>query len=88
MVKKKEKKEEIKEIGAPIPPVSPLFSNVVSITPHRDMVMLDFGFTGPSYLEPHGFEDNHISRVCLGWDAVEGLVTYLNDAMAERKKLK
>ena len=84
MVKKE--KVEIKDIRAPIYPVSPLFSNVVATSSHRDMVMLDFGFLGPSYFEPYGFEDNHISRICLNWDSAENLLKELKDAVSEHKK--
>lgn len=86
MVKKKKEEIEIKEIKAPIPPLSPLFSNVVRILSHPDMVMLDFGFVGPSYCEPYDFEDNHISRICLDREAAENLADQLNDAILEYKK--
>lgn len=86
MAKKAKGKTKIEEIKAPIPPVSPLFSNMVVISRHIDMVMLDFGFVGPSYCKPYDFEDNHISRICLDWEAAENLADQLNDAISEYKK--
>lgn len=87
MVKKEKEEEKIEEIKAPIPAISPLFSNVVSIMPHTDMVMIDFGFVGPSYCKPYDFEDNHISRICLDWEAVDNLMSQLNIAITEHKKI-
>ena len=86
MVRKKKEEIKIDEIKAPIPPVSPLFSNMVIVLSHPDMVLLDFGFIGPSYRKPYGLEDNHISRICLDWDAAENLVEQLNNAFSEYKK--
>ena len=86
MAKKEKAETKIEEIKAPIPPLSPLFSNVTVILPHTSMVLLDFGFVGPSYCEPYDFEDNHISRICLDWDAAENLAEQLNDAILEYKK--
>ena len=83
---KEEKKRKIEEVKAPIPPVSPLFSNVTAIASHADMVMLDFGFVAPSYCEPHDLEDNHISRICLDWDAAGNLASRLEEAISEHKK--
>lgn len=86
MAKKEKEEIKLKEIKAPIPPVSPLFSNVLMVSSHADMVMLDFGFVGPSYFEPYDFEDNHISRICLDWGAAENLAEQLSDAILEYKK--
>jgi len=86
MVKKKKEEIEIEEIKAPIPPLSPLFSNVVALFSHSDMVMLDFGFVAPSYREPHGIEDSQVARICLPWDSAENLSESLNDAISDYKK--
>lgn len=86
MVKKKKEEVKIEEIKAPIPPISPLFSNVVAIFPHSDMVMLDFGFVAPSYRKPYNFEDSQIARVCLPWDSAEILLDNLSDAISDYKK--
>jgi len=48
--------------------------------------MFDFGFVGPSYCKPYDLEDNHISRICLDWDAAENLAEQLNNAILEYKK--
>lgn len=88
MARKKKEEIEIEEIKAPIPPLSPLFSNSVAIWAHSDMVMLDFGFVGPSYREPYGFEDSHMARMCLDWDAAENLVNNLSDAISDHKKVQ
>jgi len=86
MVKKKKEEIEIEEIKAPIPPLSPLFSNVVAIFAHSDMVMLDFGFVAPSYREPYNVEDSQIARVCLPWDSAEVFLNNLSDAVSNYKK--
>jgi len=86
MAKKAKEETKIEEIKAPIPPLSPLFSNVTAIWPHTDMVLLDFGFVGPSYRKPYDFEDNHISRICLDWEAAENLAEQLSGAILEYKK--
>lgn len=86
MVKKKKEEVKIEEIKAPIPPLSPLFSNVVAIFPHSDIVMLDFGFAAPSYREPYNIEDSQIARVCLPWNSAEALLDNLSDAISDYKK--
>jgi hypothetical protein len=87
MAKKEKKEIEIEEIKAPIPPVSPLFSNVTVVSPHVDMILLDFGFLAPSYRKPYELEDNHISRVCLDWDTAETFASQLKEAISEYKKM-
>lgn len=84
----KRKKEEIKieEIKAPISPVSPLFSNVVNVSSHRDVVMLDFGFVAPSYRKPWDVEDSQIARICLPWDSAASLAKVLSDVISDHKK--
>jgi hypothetical protein len=81
----KEKKEsiEIKEISAPVPPLAPLFANLVSITGHPDMVLLDFGFYAPSYKKPYGVEDTQVARFCIPWDTAKDLVDSLNESISE-----
>jgi len=86
MVKKKKEEVKIEEIKAPLPPLSPLFSNVVAIFFHSDIVVLDFGFVAPSYREPHGIEDSQVARICLPWDSAEDLSESLNNAILDYKK--
>lgn len=86
MAKKKKEEIKIEEITAPISPVSPLFSNVVSVFSHPHTVMLDFGFAAPRYRQPHDVEDSQIARICLSWDSAESLAKFLSDVISEHKK--
>ena len=86
MARKKKEEIEIKEIKAPTPPVSPLFSNFVWVISHPDIVLLDFGFLAPSYTEPYGIEDMQIARICVSWDAAEQLLDELKEIVSKRKK--
>jgi len=86
MAKKKKEDIKIKEIRAPIPPVSPLFSNLAVVFSHEEVVMLDFGFISPSYAQPHNVEDYQLARICLPWDTAEFLSESLRDAVSGHKK--
>lgn len=68
----KKKATEIKEIQAPASSVLPLFSNLTLVNPHEDMVLIDFGFIAPSYIDEADYlEDTQIARICLSWSAAE-----------------
>jgi hypothetical protein len=84
MARKKE--EEIKEIKAPVSPVSPLFSNLVWVLSHPDFVLLDFGFVAPGYTEPYEVEDTQVARICITWDSAEQLLGRLGEMVSEHKK--
>jgi methylglyoxal synthase len=86
MAKKKEEDIKIKEIRAPISPVSPLFSNIAVVFSHEEVVMLDFGFISPSYAQPHNIEDSQLARICLPWDTAEFLSESLKDVISDHKK--
>jgi len=86
MVKKKKEEIEIEEIKAPIPPISPLLSNVVAVFSCLEVVMLDFGFVAPDYRKPYGIEDSQVARICLPWDSAENLLESLNDVISDYKK--
>jgi len=79
--------KKVIQVKASLPSVSPLFSNMVIVVPHQNMVMLDFGFLGPSYCKPYDFEDSQISRICIDWVAVDMLIEQLQDALSEHKKV-
>ena len=69
---KKKKEIEIKEIKAPASSVFPLFSNLTVTHSHEDMILIDFGFIAPSYIEESDdLEDTQIARICLSWSAAE-----------------
>ena len=86
MAKKKKEEIEIEEIKAPISSLSPLFSNITAVFTNPDMVMLDFGFVGPSYREPYDIEDSQVARICIPWDSAEILLKTLSDATSAYKK--
>ena len=88
MAKKKEKTTKLKEIEAPLPPLSPLFTNLAIALGHPDMVMLDFGFIAPSYAEPHDIEDSHLARICMPWDIAEIFCESLQEAISTHKATK
>ena len=86
MAKTKKEEPKIVDISAPATPLSPLFSNIVDIRTHKEVVMLDFGFIGPNYSDPKKIEMTQISRLCLPWMAIEFLYEQLNDVITEYNK--
>lgn len=81
-MKKTKKETEIKEILAPANSISPLFSNVIAVYSHEEMVVLDFGFLAPTYIEKADYmEDTQIARLCLPWSVIEDLHRALSDAL-------
>ena len=85
MARKKEK-VETPEIKASLTPVSPVTANMVALFSSENVLMIDFGFVAPSYKKPYELEDNQIARICLTWNAADGLSELLIDAISEHKK--
>ena len=86
MPRKKREEPEIKEIKAPIPSLSPIFSNFAMVSPSTDMLMVDFAFVAPSYTAPYDLEDNHVARILLSWDAAQILSESLNKTLTEHEE--
>lgn len=86
MAKKEEKKQELAHIKAPISALSPVYTNVIALFSHEEVVMLDFGMCAPSYCEPHEMEDAQLARVILSWEGAEGLFGMLKSAISAHKK--
>jgi hypothetical protein len=82
-----DKEIEAKLIQASPNPISPIFSNDISVFSKKDIVLLDFGVFAPIYGQ--GAEENEVTqvaRIFLSWDAVEDLSDQLLDAIKESKK--
>lgn len=91
MVIKKENESPIPEIKASLPPLAPIFSNIVAVVPSRSIALVDFGFVAPNYSAPVGessrehLEDNQVARICLSWDAAESLAESMKEAIKFHK---
>ena len=86
MPNKKQNNLEIKEVQAPIAPLSPLFSNIIEVHTHSEIVVIDFGFVAPGYSEPYDIEATQIARICVPWSAIEHLSGLLNKAILDHNK--
>lgn len=81
-MKKRNKKTPIKEIPASPKSIAPLFANVTLVNPHEEMVLLDFGFLAPPYIENADYlEDSQVARLCLPWSNAEALHKQLSEAL-------
>jgi len=79
---KKDKETKTKEIPSPPKSIAPLFANMVMGHAHEEMVVLDFGFFAPSYIENADYmEDTQVARLCLPWSTAETLHELLSDIM-------
>jgi len=88
-MKKTKKEIEIKEIPATANSIAPLFSNIPAVYTHEEMVVLDFGFLAPPYIENADYlEDTQIARLCLPWSAIEELHRMLSDALEKHSGKK
>jgi hypothetical protein len=81
-MKKIEKEPKIKEIPSPPKSIAPIFTNIVTGYSHEEMVVLDFGFFAPSYIEDADYlEDSQVARLCLPWSTAEDLHELLSDIL-------
>jgi len=81
-MKKMNKQTEIKEIPSPPKSIAPLFANITTGYSHEEMVVLDFGFFAPSYIQDADYlEDSQVARLCLPWSTAEALHELLSDIL-------
>lgn len=88
-MKKTDKETEIKEIPSPPQSIAPVFSNIVTGYSHEEMVVLDFGFFAPSYIQNADyFEDHQVARLCLPWTTATALHELLSDMLKSQPRKK
>jgi hypothetical protein len=66
--------------------VLPLLSDIFAVFSEKNIVMIDFGFTAPSYFEPHKMQDTQIARICLSWELAQKLSDVLQNTILEHKE--
>ena len=88
MEEKKKEEPKIVEVSAPATPLSPLLANLVDVSTHPEIVVLDFGFIAPRFGERDKIEVTQIARICLNWSDIEELSEMFNDAITNHKKSK
>ena len=76
----------IPENPATPPSVSPLLANVISLHNAGDLVLMDFGFLAPSYVDPYDLEDTHIARICLNLQSAKHLSKQLSKLLSDKNK--
>jgi hypothetical protein len=84
MAKKKTKKSlESDQHGVSVPTI---YSNVVGIGYGDTDVVINFGFSTPSYFEPNDDEDTLVARIVLSWKIADNLSASLQDIISDHKK--
>ena len=83
MAKKTKKSSEFEHKQAPMLGV---YSNTVGIGYSDTEVVLNFGLSTPSYLEPHEDEDIPVARIVLSWEGAKELLESLGGIAAEKSK--
>ena len=83
MAKKTKKSAQIERHEVPVPTI---YSNAVGIGYLDTEVVINFGFSTPSYFEPHDDEDVPVTRIVLSWEIAELLLENLKDVLEEHKK--
>lgn len=66
--------------------VATIYSNEVGIGYGDTEVVINFGFSTPSYFEPHDDKDVPVVRTVLSWEIAELLMESLKDVLDEHKK--
>ncbi len=85
----KKKEIEIKEIQVPAKSLLPSVANLTAIYSHEDMLIIDFGFLAPPYIEESDYlEDTQIARICMPWPAAEELSSKLAETVQTHFKKK
>ena len=83
MAKKSEKRSRLERHEVSVPTI---YSNEVGVGYGDTEVVINFGFSTPSYFEPHDNEDVPITRIVLSWEMAEVLLETLKDIVNEHKK--
>jgi hypothetical protein len=66
--------------------VPQIYSNSIGIGYSDTEVVINFGFSTPSYLEPHNDEDIPAARIVLSWDVAEELSETVKEVVHAHKK--
>jgi hypothetical protein len=83
MAKKTKKSSEFDYQKMPVPQI---YSNSLGIGHSDTEVVINFGFSTPTYFEPHDDEDIPVARVVLSWEVAEDLLTVVRAVLKEHKK--
>ncbi len=83
MAKKTKKSEQIERHEMPVQGV---YSNEVGIGYSDTDVVINFGFSTPSYFEPHDDEEVPVARVILSWETADILLKALKRVCDEHKR--
>lgn len=82
MAKKTKKSEQIERHETPM---QGIYSNEVGIGYSDSDVVINFGFSTPSYFEPHNDEEAPVARVILSWETADVLLEGLKRVCDEHK---
>ncbi len=63
-----------------------VYSNTLGIGYSDTEVVLNFGLSTPSYIEPHEDEDIPVARIVLSWEVAKELLESLEGIVAEKHK--
>ena len=83
MAKKTKKSEQIERHEVSMQGV---YSNEVGIGYSDTDVVINFGFSTPSYFEPHDDEEFPVARVILSWETADVLLETLKRVCDEHKR--
>ena len=83
MVKKTKKSEQIERHEVPMQGV---YSNEVGIGYSDTDVVINFGFSTPSYFEPHDEEEVPVARVILSWETADVLLKALKHVWDDHRR--
>lgn len=83
MAKKRKKSLGLEHNEVSVPTI---YSNSVGIGYLGTEVVINFGFSTPSYFEPHDDEDVPVTRIVLSWEIAELLSESLKEVLDEHKK--
>lgn len=78
---KKSVQSERHEVSVPV-----VYSNQFGVGCSDTEVVLDFGFSTPSYFEPHDEEEMQIARIVLPWEVAETLWETLKKVLDKHEK--
>jgi hypothetical protein len=85
MAKKTEKKLEFEHREGSVPAI---YSNTFGIGHSDTEVVINFGFSTPTYFEPHDDKDVPVARIALSWEVAENLFETLKEVLDDHKKPK
>lgn len=84
MAKKKKEKENLGSRYNKAP-VQSIYSNTLGIGYSDTEVVINFGFSTPSYFEPNDDEDVPVARIVLSWEVANVLLESLQEVVNKYK---